>query len=211
MKREEEGLPSPDPDLHGNHEDQVFKVYHPKPICPRCGKKSVIFYIRGNNREYISQGFYCKRCQEPVKTMSAVPPRVFKMGIEEFLRTTSERYDVILADPAWTYDVEAVRPEDRISSHYHQMSTQEICDLPVINIANKNAYLFLWVTSPKLDDGMMVLQSWGFQYLTSIAWDKELMGLGHVVRTQHELILIGRRGHPTPPALKFRSVIREKR
>ena len=211
MNSEEEGPQSPDPDLQRNHGDQAFKVYHPKPICPRCGKKSVIFYIRGNNREYISQGFYCKRCQEPVKPMSAVPPRVFRMGIEEFLRTTSERYDVILADPAWTYDVEAVRPEDRISSHYHQMSTQEICDLPVINIANKNAYLFLWVTSPKLDDGMMVLQSWGFQYLTSIAWDKELMGLGHVVRTQHELILIGRRGHPTPPALKFRSVIREKR
>ena len=211
MNREEEGPSSPDPDLHGNHGDQVFKVSHPKPICPRCGKKAVTFYIRGNKREYLPMGYYCNQCDEPVKPMSAVPPRVFRMSIEEFLHTTSERYDVILGDPAWTYDVEAVRPEDRISSHYHQMSTQEICDLPVQNIANKNSYLFLWVTSPKLNDGLKVLQSWGFDFLTSIAWDKELMGLGHVVRTQHELILIGRRGHPTPPALKFRSVIREKR
>ena len=211
MKREEEGLSTPDPNLQGNYGDQVFKVSHPKPICPRCGKKTVIFYIRGNEREYVSKGFFCKRCDEPVKPMSAVPPRVFKMGIEEFIRTTSERYDVILADPAWTYDVEAVRPEDRISSHYHQMSSQEICDLPVRNIVNKNSYLFLWVTSPKLNDGLKVLQSWGFDFLTSIAWDKELMGLGHVVRTQHELILIGRKGQPKPPAIKFRSVIREKR
>ena len=208
----EEGRLSPDqPDHQKNKGKQVFKVYHTKPTCPRCGKKTVIFYIRGNKRAYISQGFYCKRCDEPVKPMSPVPPRVFRMGIEEFLRTTSEKYDLILADPAWTYDIEAVRPEDRISSHYHQMDTQEICDLPVGNIANENAYLFLWVTSPKLNDGLKVLQSWGFNFLTSIAWDKELMGLGHVVRTQHELILIGRKGHPTPPALKFRSVIREKR
>lgn len=211
MNREERGRLTPNPDLQGNKSNVVFKVSHPKPVCSRCGKKSVIFYIRGNNREYIPQGFYCKRCDEPVKPISAVPPRVFRMGIEEFLHTTSEKYDLILADPAWTYDVEAVRPEDRISSHYHQMKTQEICDLPVRNIANKNAYLFLWVTSPKLKEGLNVLQSWGFDFLTSIAWDKELMGLGHVVRTQHELIIIGRKGHPKPPVIKFRSVIREKR
>ena len=212
MTKDEVGPESPNqPNRQENKEEQVFKVYHPKPICSRCGKKSVIFYIRGNNREYISQGFYCKRCQEPVKTMSAVPPRVFRMGIEEFLRTTSERYDVILADPAWTYDVEAVRHEDRISSHYHQMSTQEICDLPVQNITRKDAYAFIWTTTPKADDGMRVLNSWGFTYLTQMVWDKELMGLGHVVRQQHEILLIGRKGKPKPPAIKFRSVIREKR
>jgi N6-adenosine-specific RNA methylase IME4 len=57
------------------------------------------------------------------------------MGIEEFLHTTSERYDVILADPAWTYDKEAPRGSDRIGTHYNQMTTEEICRLPVQNEA----------------------------------------------------------------------------
>ena len=51
MNREEEGLHSPDPDMQVNKDEQVFKLYHPKPICPRCGKKTVTFYIRGNKRE----------------------------------------------------------------------------------------------------------------------------------------------------------------
>ena len=210
MNREEEGPFSPDPDLRGNDAIQLFKDSHHKPICPRCGKKSVIFYIRGMKREYIPQGFYCKRCDEQV-TISAVPPRVFRMGIEEFLRTTSEKYDLILADPAWTYDKEAPRESDRISAHYNQMTTEEICRLPVQNITRKDAYAFVWTTSPKADNGMKVLNSWGFTYLTQMVWDKELMGLGHVVRQQHEILLIGRIGKPKPPALKFRSVIREKR
>ena len=212
MKRGEEGLHSPEqPNLQWNHGDQAFKVYHPKPICPRCGKKAVTFYIRGNKREYLPMGYYCNQCDEPVKTMSAVPPRVFRMGIEEFLHTTSERYDVILADPAWTYDKEAPRESDRIATHYNQMTTEEICRLPVQNITRKDAYAFIWTTSPKADDGMKVLNSWDFTYLTQMVWDKELMGLGHVVRQQHEILLIGRKGHPKPPAIKFRSVIREKR
>ena len=103
MKKGEEGPLSPDqPHLQDNKANGVFKVSHSKPICSRCGKKSVIFYIRGNNREYIPQGFYCKRCDEPIKPIPVVASRIFRMGIEEFLRTTSERFDIILADPAWT-------------------------------------------------------------------------------------------------------------
>ena len=41
MKKAEEGLPTPDqPNMHGNHGDQLFKLSHSKPICPRCGKKT---------------------------------------------------------------------------------------------------------------------------------------------------------------------------
>ena len=133
------------------------------------------------------------------------------MDIRDFLNETNEKFDLILADPPWTYNIEAKREPDRISEHYHQMTTQEICDLPVQNIAADNSYFLEWVPSPKLDDGMRVLSSYRFTYVTQMVWDKELMGLGHVVRQQHEILLIGRRGHPKPPAMKFRSVIREKR
>lgn len=182
-----------------------------KPICPKCQKKAVTSYIRGKNREYVPIGYYCPNCDMMVKTMSNEPPKVFRMDIRDFLSDTMEKFDLILADPPWLYEIEAPRKLDRISSHYNQMTTQEICDLPVQNITKKDCILFLWVTSPKLDDGIKVIQSWGFEYLTQMIWDKQLMGLGHVVRQQHEILLIGRKGHPKSPAIKFRSVIKEKR
>lgn len=182
-----------------------------KPVCQKCGKKSMTFYIRGNNRQYIASGYYCSKCDSIVKPVNSDPPKVFRMDVRNFLNETNEKFTLILADPPWTYNIEAKRGSDRISEHYHQMTTQEICDLPVHRITIKDAYLLLWVTSPKMDDGMEVLKKWGFTYLTQMIWDKELMGLGHVVRQQHEILIIGRKGHPRPPAMKFRSVIKERR
>ncbi|MGP6221055.1 MT-A70 family methyltransferase [Caldiplasma sukawensis] len=181
-----------------------------KPICPKCGKKSLTFYIRGQNRQYIPSGYYCSGCESIVKPMKSDPPKVFRMDIRDYLNETNEKFDLILADPPWTYNTEATRESDRISNHYHQMTTQEICDLPVNNIISKDAYLLLWVTSPKLEEGMRVIRDWGFRYVTQMVWDKELMGLGHVVRQQHEILLIGRKGK-VKQSMKFRSVIREKR
>ena len=211
MKREEKGLPSPDPDLQENYGNQVFKVSHPKPICPRCGKKTVTFYIRGNKREYLPMGYYCNQCDETVKRIPTAPPKIYRMDIWEYLNSATDKFDVILADPPWTYETETIRKSDRISSHYMQMSTIEICNLPIQSIAEKNAVLFLWATSPKLDEAITVLKSWGFKYKTNYAWNKKLMGLGYLVRQQHETLLIGIKGRVANPGLKFRSMIDERR
>lgn len=189
----------------------VFKRSYSKPICPKCNKKANVFYIRGVNREYLPSGYYCPRCDIIVKPMNINPPIVHRMDVRDFVNETNEKFDLILADPPWTYNIEATREADRISTHYHQMTTQELCNLPVQKISTNNCYLLEWVTSPKLDDGLKVLKSYGFDYVTQMVWDKELMGLGHVVRQQHEVLLIGRKGHPKKPSTKFRSVIREKR
>ena len=54
---------------------------------------------------------------------------------------------------------------------------------------------------------------WGFEYQTQFAWLKDQIGLGHWNRTQHELLLVGRRGKfpVPPPGLRASSVIEGKR
>ena len=52
------------------------------------------------------------------------------------------------------------------ADHYPTMSLQEICDLPVRKLADKDCVLFLWVTFPQLREGLSVIQAWGFQYKT---------------------------------------------
>ena len=209
--RKEAGQSTPDPNLQNNDAELVFKFSHHRPLCQKCLKKTVTFYTRSRNRGYISSGYYCHYCDMIVKPMNTVPPVVHRMDIQKYLNSANEKFDVILADPPWTYDIEAMRKSDRISSHYSQMTTEDICNLQIQNITKKNVYLFLWATSPKLDEALTVLKAWGFKYKTDYAWNKELMGLGYLVRQQHETLLIGCRGKGITPALKFRSMINERR
>lgn len=122
-----------------------------------------------------------------------MPPVVYQMDIFEFLSNAKDKFDVIMADPPWRYDIEAPRKEDRIGNHYNQMETEELCNLDIGRIANKDCYLFLWIPAPKIEEGLKVLKSWGFVYRTQMIWNKKSLGLGHILRTQHEILLIGKK------------------
>jgi N6-adenosine-specific RNA methylase IME4 len=52
------------------------------------------------------------------------------------------------------------------------MTLDEICALPIAEICTSDAMLFLWVPPPLLRNGIIALESWGFEYLTSAVWDK---------------------------------------
>lgn len=121
-------------------------------------------------------------------------------------------YPVIYADPPWRY--EHSRTDNRqIENHYPTLDLEQICLLPVSEIAAPDAVLFLWTTSPKLDESMQVIEAWGFVYRTCMVWDKERIGMGYYARQQHELLLIATRGNlPVPePANRPNSVVRLRR
>lgn len=122
---------------------------------------------------------------------------------------TPQRYPVIYADPPWRYEHSKTVSRE-IENQYPTMSLEEICDLPIVGLAAKDAVLFLWTTSPKLAESMDVITAWGFTYRTCMVWDKERMGMGYYARQQHELLLICTRGElPVPePANRPRSVQR---
>ncbi len=122
------------------------------------------------------------------------------------------QYPIIYADPPWRY--EHVKTENRaIENHYPTMDLDEICALPVSDIATPDSVLFLWTTSPKLAESMQVIDAWGYTYRTCMVWDKDRIGMGYYARQQHELLLIATRGSvPVPePENRPPSVIRIKR
>ena len=121
-------------------------------------------------------------------------------------------YSVILADPPWRYDF-SQNSNNSIECHYPTMSIEEICELPVNEIAYDDCVLFLWATNPKLEEAMQVINAWGFKYRTNMVWVKNSTGLGYYARQQHELLLIATKGNlPTPdPSDRVSSVIESPR
>jgi len=125
------------------------------------------------------------------------------------LELVSRRYPIVYADPPWRYDY--AETENRaIENQYPTMTLDDICAMPLKEITTPDALLFLWTTSPKLEESFRVIREWGFEYKTCMVWDKEKIGMGYYARQQHELLLIAKKGSiPAPePADRPSSVIR---
>lgn len=114
---------------------------------------------------------------------------------------TDNKYRVIYADPPWRYnDKQDTLYFGGAEKHYTTMPLEDICDLPVP--ADKNAVLFLWTTSPMLEDAFKVINAWGFKYKSSFIWDKVLTGMGNYNSVRHEFLLICTRGSCVPDVPK---------
>lgn len=132
----------------------------------------------------------------------------------------NNKYNVILADPPWSWKTYSekgrIKTPDR---HYQLMDVKDIIYLPVENIASENSCLFLWVTFPKLTDGLKVMYAWDFTYKTvAFVWVKEnknspglFMGMGYWTRTNAEICLFGTRGQPSRLSGGVRQVIMSPR
>jgi N6-adenosine-specific RNA methylase IME4 len=122
-----------------------------------------------------------------------------------FSELNNQKFPVILADPPWKYNFSKSKSRS-IESHYPSMDISEICDMPVSQIAADSAILFLWTTSPKLEESFSVIRSWGFQYKTvAFTWAKEnqktpgfFMGMGYYTRQNAEYCLLATRGNVLP-------------
>jgi len=123
------------------------------------------------------------------------------------------KYRVIYADPPWGNNGNPL--PDRISQAsdiYPTMEIDEICSMPVKDIADDNAVLFLWVVSFHLPNAFKIFESWGFTYKSSIIWHKKHSHWGYYTNISHEILLIATRGSCTPECEKlFNSVASIKR
>jgi N6-adenosine-specific RNA methylase IME4 len=104
----------------------------------------------------------------------------------------SERFRCIYADPPWAYENTACR--GAAAKHYRTMGVEEVCRLPVRDLADGEAHLHLWTTSSFLFEAKQVIDAWGFQFKSSFVWCKPVLGCGNYWRLAHEFLLLGVRG-----------------
>jgi len=123
-------------------------------------------------------------------------------------------YPLIYADPPWTFDTFSWKGKEQSpEKHYPTMTDEEIMNFIVggrriIDLAHKDAALFMWCTSSNLVRALEIMKAWGFTYKTNAVWDKERTGTGYVFLNQHELILYGTRGSIPAPTNIRSSVFR---
>jgi N6-adenosine-specific RNA methylase IME4/DNA-binding XRE family transcriptional regulator len=129
-------------------------------------------------------------------------------GLEEAALPGKKKYRVIYADPPWKYSNNMPEYFDEQADHYPLMTVKEICELGVKNIAEENAVLFLWITSPILAEAFDVIKAWGFEYKASFVWDKIKHNMGHYNSVRHEFLLVCTCGSCQPDVKKlFDSVV----
>lgn len=113
------------------------------------------------------------------------------------------RYRVLYADPPWKYGNSMPDYAPEPGDHYPLMSIADLCALPIKDMAEDNAVLFLWVTSPILEEAFQVIKAWGFQYKASFVWDKIKHNMGHYNSVRHEFLLVCVRGSCQPDVAKL--------
>jgi N6-adenosine-specific RNA methylase IME4 len=120
-----------------------------------------------------------------------------------FPPAANQRFSTILADPPWQFTNRTgkVAPEHRRLSRYSTMTLDEIKALPVGELTDATAHLYLWVPNALLPDGLAVMAAWGFAYKSNLVWHKirrdggpDGRGVGFYFRNVTELILFGVRG-----------------
>jgi site-specific DNA-methyltransferase (adenine-specific) len=86
------------------------------------------------------------------------------------------------------------------------MAHEDMLNLPVNDIADKNSVIFLWTISTMIPRALEVMDAWGFTYKTvGFVWVKKnkiadsfFTGMGFWTRSNAEICLIGVKGKPLP-------------
>ena len=124
-------------------------------------------------------------------------------GIDLLAAARGKKFGTILADPPWQFQNRTgkIAPEHKRLSRYGTMTLDEICALPVEDIADDPSHLYLWVPNALLPDGLRVMEAWGYRYISNIVWHKvrkdggsDGRGVGFYFRNVTELLLFGVRG-----------------
>ena len=115
-------------------------------------------------------------------------------------------FQVVYCDPPWQYSNSGFNSS--AEQHYPTMNMDELKAMPVKGMRAENAVMFMWATNPLLKEAIELMEAWGFEYKTNIAWVKDRqINLGFYVYGKHELLLIGTNGSMLPIGEKPSSVM----
>ena len=139
-----------------------------------------------------------------------------------------KKYQIIYADPPWSYYNDSTAKPDCTTVKgmrrppYQVMSSSEIKALPVNEITDNNAILFIWTTDYHLAKCIEVITDWGFEYKTvGFVWSKKtkkgeqvcFMG-AYTMKSGVELCLLATKGkdaHKLVKKCNVRSYVESQR
>ena len=115
-------------------------------------------------------------------------------------------FAVIYADPPWDYRGQLQHAGKNSGDsggavrHYPTVTLADLKRLQVATIAEPDCLLFMWATSPHLDQAIELGKAWGFSWATvAFVWHKLKTNPGFYTMSQCELCLVFKRGKiPTP-------------
>jgi N6-adenosine-specific RNA methylase IME4 len=123
-----------------------------------------------------------------------------------------KKYNIIYADPPWDQKggrplsggykkldgVQIFNPKSNKSANlpYNTMCIDAIKKLPVSDICNNDAHLYIWVTNKYLMQVGEIIKSWGFKYSTTLVWIKKPIGggMGGAFKISTEFLIFATKG-----------------
>ena len=132
----------------------------------------------------------------------------------------NDRFAIIYADPPWDYKGQLQHAGAGSGDtggalrHYPTVTLDTLKTLPVPDIAEDDCLLFLWATSPHLDQAIELGKAWDFEWATiAFVWDKQKVNPGFYTLSQCELCLVFKQGKIPQPrgARNIRQLVSAKR
>src|SRR5262249_13920619 len=115
----------------------------------------------------------------------------------------SVKYRTIVADPPWdrsdgtgfNFGAKAnggkhtpVAPHATFPPYNH-LTLAEISALPIPDLAERDAHLYLWTTQRYLHESFHLIEGWGFRVSATLTWCKKPMGfMGGAFRSSTEFV-----------------------
>lgn len=114
-----------------------------------------------------------------------------------------QKYQLIYADPPWQYRDTCNSGKRGAQHKYSVMTLNDICRLPIHEIADDRCLLAMWWVPPMPLEALQVVKAWGFRFMTmkGFTWHKtnrkkggSAMGMGSMTRANTEDMLFAVKG-----------------
>jgi N6-adenosine-specific RNA methylase IME4 len=125
------------------------------------------------------------------------------------------KYNLIYADPPWSYRDKAAAGKRGASFKYPTLGIDDLAELPVASIAAPDCLLAMWWVGPQPQEALDLVRAWGFELknMTGFTWHKLTVkgkshfGMGHLSRGNCENCLFAVRGKPKRVSASVRQFV----
>jgi len=144
-------------------------------------------------RELTSSAVYkLAKKEDAAKPAEPAAPVEGAFTVFDELTGSGQKFGTIYADPPWQYSNQGTRAST--DNHYSTMTVEDICSMPVGELAADQCHLHLWTTNAFLFECPKIFEAWGFEFKSTFVWVKPQMGIGNYWRNSHEILLLAIKG-----------------